>query len=195
MAWQTTTQILERLQGREDPEAWRALCTHFDPVIRGFARQLGLNAQDAEDAAQETLATLVKGLRNGRYDRTKGRLSAWLFGVARNVVLHLRSHRPREQALGTQYDDRLPDDRAMQMTWDGQWQRVLLGHGLAQVRGETDPNVFEAFRLYCLEERPVDEVAERLGMSRNAVYIAKSRVLTSLRRWEDRLEDGPEVPR
>jgi RNA polymerase sigma-70 factor (ECF subfamily) len=58
---------------------------------------------------------------------------------------------------------------------------MVLSRCLEQVHREFDPNVFEAFKLYALSERPVDEVAEHLRMSNNAVYIAKSRVLSRLR--------------
>jgi RNA polymerase sigma-70 factor (ECF subfamily) len=59
---------------------------------------------------------------------------------------------------------------------------------LEQVRKELDPAVFEAFRLYALEDKPVEEVAVQLTMSHNAVYIAKSRVLSRLRQLEREFE-------
>ena len=65
---------------------------------------------------------------------------------------------------------------------------MVLTKCLEQARRELDPNVFEAFELYALSEIPVDDVAQRLRMSRNAVYIAKSRVLSRLRELEHQFE-------
>ena len=49
---------------------------------------------------------------------------------------------------------------------------------------EFEASTIEAFRLFALAGRPAGEVASLLGMSRDCVYQAKSRVL---RRLRDRL--------
>ena len=43
----------------------------------------------------------------------------------------------------------------------------------------------EMFRRFVLEEKPAAEVATALGTTPNAVFIAKSRVLTRLREEAD----------
>jgi RNA polymerase sigma-70 factor (ECF subfamily) len=65
---------------------------------------------------------------------------------------------------------------------------MVLTKCLEQARRELDSKVFEAFNLYALSEIPADDVAQRLKMSRNAVYIAKSRVLSRLRQLERQFE-------
>ena len=182
MPWETTTQLLERLQTEGDQEVWQTFCNHFVPVIRRWAKHMGLSGADAEDVAQETLICFIKALRDGRYDHERGRLRAWLFGMAKNTVLSYRSRLPREHHVAdteTQepFWNTVPDERAMQMTWDTQWRRILLMRCLERVRHEFGSQVFEAFHLYALCELPVREVGRRLTMSDNAVYIAKSRVL------------------
>jgi RNA polymerase sigma-70 factor (ECF subfamily) len=190
MEWKTTTQILHQLQTTSDDDAWRRLCEHFRPVVIHFAQTLGLSLQDAEDASQETLMTFLKALQAGHYDRDKGRLGAWLFGIARRVVLNKRSQASaREGLVSTGFWEAIPDDRTVEMTWESQWQRAVLGRCMDQARHEFDPKVFEAFRLYALAEVPADQVAATLGVSKNAVYIAKSRVLSRLRQLQQDLQD------
>lgn len=186
MQWITSTQILEDLRTSNNATAWDKFCNHFQPVVVSFARQLGLTETDAEDAAQETMLEFLKALRNGKYDREKGSMSNWLFGIARRVILNLRGRQPLEQLVadkttGTSFWDLVQDDRGLKYTWESEWRQMVLTRCLEQARQEFDPNVFEAFKLYALSEHPVDEVAERLRMSNNAVYIAKSRVLSRLR--------------
>lgn len=52
---------------------------------------------------------------------------------------------------------------------------------LDDIRREFDPATFQAFDLYARKDMPAREVARLLGLSRNAVYIAKTRVLARLR--------------
>ena len=49
------------------------------------------------------------------------------------------------------------------------------------IEPEFAPSTWKSFRLLVLEERPAADVAESLGLSVNAVLIAKSRVLRRLR--------------
>jgi RNA polymerase sigma-70 factor (ECF subfamily) len=190
MEWKTTTQILHQLQTTCDEDAWRRFCDHFRPVVVHFAGTLGLSGQDCEDAAQETLMSFLKAVQAGRYDRDKGRLSAWLFGIAKRVILNKRRSLYKGEGLAdTAFWQSVPDDQTVETTWESQWERAVLGRCLDQARREFDPKVFEAFRLCGLLEVPVDQVAATLGISRNAVYIAKSRVLSRLRQLQQEYED------
>ena len=190
MSWMTTTQILSDLQQRRDT-AWEDFYRTFGPAVVAFGRHLGLRPEEAEDAAQETLMAFAQAVQAGRYDRQQGRLSVWLFGFARRIIM--KTQRLRARHLGvTALPESLEyqcDDRDLHLTWETQWKRVILNRCLERVRQESDPQVFAAFVHYALQEQPADAVAQRLGMSRNAVYIAKCRILTRLRELESQLQD------
>lgn len=193
MRWVTTTQVLEELKSPAGQAAWRRFCNRFRPVVVNFARKLGMSAVDAEDAAQEVMAVFVKAFREGKYDRKKGRLSNWLFGIARRVILNLKNRKPLEQLIadkstGTSFWDLVEDDRDLANSWQTEWRKMVLLECLEKLRMETDEKVFEAFRRYAIAETPVDDVAKELGISRNAVYIAKSRMLSRLGQLEQQFE-------
>jgi len=184
--WITTTQLLDELKATGSAPAWDQFCRHFQPVVVNFARQLGLSQADAEDAAQETMAAFFKAFEGGKYDRGIGRLSSWLFGVAKRVILNLRGRRPLEQLIadkttGTSFWDLIEDDNSIQQTWENEWRLMALKGCLEQVRREFDSKVVTAFELYGLHGIDIEDVCRQLAMSRNAVYIAKSRVLSRLR--------------
>lgn len=186
MKWVTTTQMLNDLKSSSNMSAWDSFCNYFRPVVIQFAKQLGLTDVDAEDAAQETMTEFVKAFMNGKYNREKGHLSSWLFGVAKRVIFNLRGHQPLERliadkATGTSFWDLIQDDSSIERTWESEWRQMVLTKCLDKARREFDPKIFKAFELYALSEVPTDEVCRQLKMSRNAVYIAKSRVLSRLR--------------
>ncbi len=181
MQWVTTTVVLENLRNADEP-AWGQFVNRFrGPIIR-FACDLGMTADQAEDVAQETLMDFVRAYRSGQYDRNKGRLSSWLFGIAHRRILNAGrklAHQPRTTpAAGrTAFWANLPDEHAVRQSWDVSWERAVLDQCLEQARAEVEPRTIRAFELFAIENRSAVEVAEELGMSRNAVFIAKHRVL------------------
>jgi len=191
--WITTTQLLKDLKTTHDDSAWSEFYSHFQPVVIEFARKLGLSNVEAEDAAQETMTTFFKAFKSGKYDPNKGRLSNWLFGIAKRVILNLRGRKPLEKLIadkttGTSFWDMVQDDHTLGRTWELQWQQTVLKRCLEQVRQEFEPKVFAAFRHYAIDQFAIEEVCEKFDMSRNAVYIAKSRVLSRLRELKQQFE-------
>ena len=53
---------------------------------------------------------------------------------------------------------------------------------LEQVRPRFEPKTWEAFRRQMFDGQRADAVAAKLGMPLNSVYVARSRVLSTLRR-------------
>ena len=188
LRWETTTQKLDQMRLHQDADVWQTFSKHFFPVICHMARDRGLSQADAEDAAQQTLLAFMKAMREAKYDRKKGRLSAFLLGIAQRTILNTRRHAARH-THGSDSGQGLTDEHSTRLTWETQWQKLVLIQSLDRVRQTTDPQVFKAFDLYCLHERPVQEVADTLRITPNAVYIAKSRVLGRLRSLQQRLQD------
>jgi RNA polymerase sigma factor (sigma-70 family) len=193
MDWVTTTQVLEDLKESNDILAWNSFRNNFYPVIFNFAKTLGLSATDAEDATQETMLAFLKAFRDGKYEREKGQFSHWLFGVAKRVILNFRKRLPlkhfsENNTTGTFFLNTIADENNIRRTWDTQWRYMVLEKCLLQARREVDQKVFNAFELYALSQKPVEEVCRTLDMSRNAVYIAKSRVLSKLRQLQKDFE-------
>jgi RNA polymerase sigma factor (sigma-70 family) len=187
--WETTTQNLNQMRLHQDAHVWQTFSNHFFPVICHMAKHGGLSQADAEDATQQTLLAFMTAMRQGKYDREKGRLSAFLFGIAQRTIRNTRRRTARHTAHDPEKWQGLTDEHSTRLTWETQWQKIILIQGLDRIRQTFDPQVFKAFDLYCLQERPVQEVADTLCITPNAVYIAKSRVLSRLRSLQQRLQD------
>jgi len=187
MEWLTTTTILHDLRDFGNNAAWEGFVSRFrSPIVR-FACSLGLTGTDAEDAAQETLTAFAQAYRNGGYDPSKGRLKNWLFGIAYRQALATRRHLARREtqvaANGqtTSFWSAVPDETEASKSWDTEWDRALWDRCLSKVRVEVEPTTFRAFEMVVIANRTPAEAAGDLGMTRNAVFIAKHRVLTRVR--------------
>ena len=152
-------------------------------------KRCGLQDADAEDVAQESLSQFLRSYRAGNYDGSRGcRLRNWLRGIASNCVREFlrrraktREEQPPDVASETGFLARIPDP-AGQEGWDQEWNDHVLRLCIEAARGEFDQKTVDAFERYAVKQEPAENVAKRLKLSRNAVYIAKSRVLDRVRR-------------
>jgi RNA polymerase sigma factor (sigma-70 family) len=65
-------------------EYWRTFHANYGQYLIDFARGRGLTDDEARDAVQETLISLVNALPN--YEKSRGRFRAWLLGIAHHKV-------------------------------------------------------------------------------------------------------------
>lgn len=182
----TSTTLLQGLRCSENRSVWQSFADRYYPLIWRFARRLGLSPADAEDAAQETLLAFTRAYQAGDYDRDKGRLHDWLFGIARRQVSSVRRRLGREVQLPAQTDgtgpiERIPDNDTQAQLWDEEWQKAVLYQCLCEVRSALEPRTVEAFELFAWKGLPAAEVGAQLGMSPNAVFLAKHKVLKRIR--------------
>jgi RNA polymerase sigma-70 factor (ECF subfamily) len=179
----TTTKLLDALRDHRNEPAWAQIDARYRPVIRGLARQLGLSESDSEEVAQQSLAEFVKAYRDGRYDRTKGRLSSWILGIAHHTTLKMIRSGQRELHPGATAIAEVADESRLRSLWTDERDRAILQRALAVIRDECalDDRTIQAFELFGLRGVPALETAAQCRMSVDQVYVARSRVTKRLR--------------
>jgi RNA polymerase sigma-70 factor (ECF subfamily) len=182
----TSFSLLERLRVA-GPEAsdWNRLQGIYLPLIeRWLSRVPGLG-DESGDLAQEVLVVVFREI--ARFERQReGSFRAWLRKVTVNKVLNYRRQRHRRPALKLDGADgfleRLSEPkRELAHEWDREHDKHVVEKLLAVVQSDFTPTTWEAFRRFGVDEVPAARVAEELGLSENAVILAKSRVLKRLR--------------
>ena len=184
---ETSHSLLDRLRSRPDGEAWQRLVGLYTPLLRGWLRRHGVQESDADDLVQEVLVVVVRDLPHFEHSRRPGAFRSWL----RTTLAHRlrdfwrgRGYRP-EATGGSDFLKQLAEledpDSGLSRLWDQEHDRHVVRRLLEAIRPEFRPGTWEAFAGVMLEgDRPA-EVAGRLGVSVNAVLLAKSRVLGRLR--------------
>ncbi len=191
----TSTTLLEGLRDGGNTIAWRRFIDRYQPMVVSYARKQGLSDCDAEDIGQETMMAFIKSYGKGGYDPNKGRLRNWLFRIAHHKVVDVIRRRVRENVVsprsaGTSILQTIPSRDSAQKKWDREWEHFVLRACLEEVAKQVQQKTYQAFELVVLQQWPVDEVAEHLGMSENAVYIAKNRVVSHARKFLPRVEES-----
>lgn len=184
MLTRTSTELLAALSEPQNEDAWREFDARYRPVVLSFLRRVGLSAEDASDVSQEAMVRFVKAYREGKYDRSRGRLASWIIGITKHCVddLQARRRKAREQR-GLSALIAWPDDHQVTLSWEAACERAVFREGLERLRRETrlEPSTLAVFELIVLEGRPASEVASTLGLTVNDVYVCKHRCLTRFR--------------
>jgi RNA polymerase sigma-70 factor (ECF subfamily) len=178
----TPLSLLERVRGG-DQDAWRRLLAIYEPLIRQWLRRAAPQAGDLDDLAQQILTVLVRKLPAFRHSGRPGAFRAWLRRVC---VCELHDFRRRRASFPSLHDAEALDRRLaptddLLRAWDEEYDRHVLGGLLRLVRGDFTATTWRAFRRVALDGAAPRDVAAELGLSVNAVTVAKTRVLRRLR--------------
>lgn len=184
---ETSPSLLDRLRDQPDALSWQRLVDLYTPLIRGWLRRHARLPQDSDDVVQEVFAVVVRKLPHFHRAERTGAFRCWLRTITVNCLRdHWRAQRARPVATGNsdfeQMLDQLEDPRsALSQMWDREHDHHVTHQLLQLIEPEFEPASWLAFRRVALEGVAADQAAAELGLSVNAVYIAKSRVLSRLR--------------
>jgi len=152
---------------------------HYDEVHAFCARRVGWH--DADDATSEVFVAAWRRIRH--VDDSSAR--AWLFGVARKVVLNQWRSRSRRTRL-------LDRVRGLEPTAPPQPETVILRHAedeeVIKILRQLKPSDQETLRLAAWEELSGPEMAVALGIS---VSAAQQRLHRAKKRLAKRLKSEP----
>ena len=183
----TSLSLLDRIRTGGQPGDWGRLVLLYSPLLRSWLQRHPLQGADVDDLLQDILAVLVQKLPHFTHPGTPGAFRSWLRSI---LVFRLRWYwreRLRKPArIGQeeagQFLDRLEQaDDDLARSWDLEHDRYVVTRLLEVIRPEFTDTTWQAFQRYALDGRPLAEVAGELGLSENAVCIARSRVLRRLR--------------
>lgn len=180
----TSLTLLDRIRLRNQPDAWSRFVRLYTPLLRAWATRQGLRDADADDLTQEVLLKLMDELP--KYTREDGQsFLGWLYRVTVNRCIDFRRRvatraMPAADGLsGVDAESPLSDFEEVE------YRRSLVNRGLELIRAEFNERTWAAFQQLMIQGVPAADVARGLGVTENAVYLARHRVLTRLRREID----------
>jgi RNA polymerase sigma-70 factor (ECF subfamily) len=187
--------LLERLQHDPRSAEWNRLVALYEPLIRGWLQRHALMATDSDDLVQEVLAVVIRRLPEFRHNQRVGAFRTWLRTITANCLREFwrgKKYRPSAtgdsdfQMLLQQLEDPASD---LSLAWDREHDQHVVRRMLEMLRPSFEERTWLAFQRVSLEGVSAGEVAAELGITTNAVFIAKSRVLARLRQEASGLID------
>jgi RNA polymerase sigma-70 factor (ECF subfamily) len=183
---QTPRSLLEQLRRQPSETAWKRLVALYTPLIECWLRRYGLPSADVEDLVQEVMAVLVRDLPAFQHNQQPGAFRCWL----RTIVVHRvrgywRSRQTSAQTAGGAGSgllEEIPDPASdPDRRWEQEHDQFIIRRALELMQPELTTSTWQAFRRQVLDGVKPAVVAAELGISVNAVVLAKFRVMRRLR--------------
>lgn len=174
-----------------DPGAWRRFAALYGPLVYGWARRAGLRGEDAADVTQEVFRSVAARAASLRHGGAGDTFRGWLWTITHNKLRDFwRARATSPQGVGGSEARELLLLVAEAESQSGTSPRFggVLRRAVELVRSEFEDRSWQAFWRVTVDGRTAADVARELGMTANAVYVARSRIL---RRLRDVLSDAP----
>lgn len=175
----TQPSLLIRLRKPGDDSAWSRFVELYTPLLYYWARRVNLSGEEASDLVQDVFALLLEKLPRFEYDQTKG-FRSWL----RAVTMNKWRERLRKKSAGLLGEESLaaiPDTADAEQKWEAEYHQHVVKKALEIMQAEFEPATWKACWEMVVEGRPAAAIGPELGLSENAVYLAKGRVLRRLK--------------
>ena len=183
----TQMTLLQRIaieKTGEDEATWARFFELYYPAMVFFAKGLG-GYDNAEDVASEVLVKLVDVLRHGKYERQPGKsFRAYVKTLIRNQLNDLyRKEKARGLGLKVELTDQIKEevmgeDQDFALKLDTEWAEACQSAAVQHVLTKTalSEQSKSVYREYVVKGRPIDDVANEFGISKNVVSQIKTRI-------------------
>ena len=165
------TETQDRLlveAAQRDPSHFAALYEkYFDRIYAYFAYRVG-NREEAQDLSAEVFQEALIGLR--RFEWRGAPFSAWLFGIAANVLADRWRDRVKHEVVSRDFDEDA-----------GVSEEIELRAALYQLVDSLPPDQRRVIVGRFVEQKSIRDLAVELGRSEGAVKQLQVRALQTLR--------------
>jgi RNA polymerase sigma-70 factor (ECF subfamily) len=153
----------------------------YSPLLFEWARRNRIPEADATDLVQNVMLRLIKQVSQFE-PRQGGSFRGWLFTILRNCWRNQCCSQSRQPTIapGISPDEQVGADPIEELTQD-EYRNYLTRRVLRVIQADFPEPTWRAFWLHVVEGQPASEVATATGITPNAVYLARGRVLKRLR--------------
>ena len=185
----TRASLLIRVRNTQDTAAWSEFYDLYAPILYGFARNRGLQHDDALDVQSACYESIVKQIPFFEYEKQKGGFKAWLRVLVNRRVVDVLRKRKEVHADTHQIGAVESGEKSVEELWEDNWKKQILKHCFHLAKNEVSPSQYEAFRLLVEDNKQVSEVENMTGLNANQIYKAKARVLDVIRKLYESMDE------
>ncbi|MCU0710563.1 MAG: sigma-70 family RNA polymerase sigma factor [Pirellula sp.] len=176
----TQSSLLIRLRSTEDAEAWSRLVRLYTPLLLHWIKSLGIESHLRFDVCQDVFLVLLDRstwLTSNRPTSFRNWLRTVTINKCRDLI---RKQQRTTEAHSAEIIEASINDPSQLLT-DREYSAFVAKQALQLMRDSFAETTWRACWESVVLERPASEIASELGITENAVYLARGRVLKRLR--------------
>ena len=190
--WNTSETLLARVKNSYDQSSWDDFDHYYRPLIYMIIRRMGLQHCDAEEVVQQVMLSAWKNLPKFEYDPSL-RFRGWLCRVTWNAAKTYLSKRKSELKKVEKFSStdlqfyKSSSRPQIEKIAEEEWKIYISNLAWNNIKDDLAEKVCLAFELLS-EGMDPNEIAGKLEIERNSVYVYKKRVTKQLFKEISRLE-------
>lgn len=186
----TSITLLRDISGDLGHARWGEFVVRYRPMMEAFLREY-FPFLDSDDIIQETLLALVAKLPSYRYvPNETGYFHNYLTGILRRKALRVCAQDKRRGEVMEDYQHKPRPESSEREQEEKRWRDSVYEIALQQLLADETIHgrTRQIFVRTAVNNEKPEQVAESLGITRNSVDQAKSRMIEKLRDIVSQLE-------
>ena len=190
--YNTRYTLIEKIKNRHDDKSWEEFNYFYKAFIHSLLIRFGVSHTDRDDLVQKVLLKIWRKIPEFECRPGKSKFRNWISCIARTESYMLfRTHKRYEKKLmkAAENEASLEDeDPLVYQLAEEEWKVHISTLAWERIKGDLSETYRECFELLG-QGLSVDEIAVRLELKKNTVYVYHQRVLQRLRRAIRVLDD------
>ncbi|MCM8535971.1 MAG: sigma-70 family RNA polymerase sigma factor [Lentisphaeraceae bacterium] len=180
----TRVSLLQRASVEQQADAWDELLKYYEPFVKKVLLRWGVSGSDLDDLKQQVFMRLWKGLSNYKRLENGSRFRNWLSTLIRRTAItwyHSNKHKNNEIELdNTIFEELRTSQPEVDKRIEKEWQQYIVDLALNELKQVFSGHAFEVLAL-SLQGKSGDEIADKLNIRKESVYVLRNRVKVRLR--------------
>lgn len=187
--WNTHQTLIQRAQNPDDASAWDDFVRYYETFIKMVLNKSNIPFSDADDLVQDILLKVWKGLPGYEYKREKAKFRTWLGTIIRNTVIN---HVAKVKRKGGQklelFETKVQSfkETDIEKVIKDEWIKYLTAYAMEKIETIFSGQTIEVFKL-SLKGNSGKEIASKLSLTEESVFVLRSRVKSRLKKEIDKL--------
>ncbi|MCH2208214.1 MAG: sigma-70 family RNA polymerase sigma factor [Lentisphaerales bacterium] len=173
--WNTRKSLLMRASNPDDHEAFEEFVYYYKNFINMVFAKLGVSESQSGDLKQDLLLKLWKDIGKFDADRKNSNFRGWLSVVIRHEVYHFYKKNKRENEARESMPLESKSESEVDKLIEEEWKAYVTSLAVQKIKSHFDGSAMEVFKL-TMAGKNAAEIAEKLSMGENSVYVIRSRV-------------------
>jgi RNA polymerase sigma-70 factor (ECF subfamily) len=173
----TSLSLLERVRAN-DQAAWVRLVSLYTPLVDWWCHRYRLQDADMADVRQKVFLAVAHRIDEFRREQASGSFRGWLHTITRNKIYdHWRTEASKAATGGSDAYEQLlqlstGEENDSATASEAEEQGILYRRAVQLIATDFEETTRKAFWMMVVKNRLPGEVAQELGISPNAVYLA-----------------------